>query len=219
LISRKPPVLDDEKLKINKCKFYSFDLENTDEIDLLFQKIVEENGQINRICFFQRYRGHLETLEAESRVSILATQKFIEIFASNANIDIDKSVVIVTSPADTKIVTDQPLNYHIAKAGLSQMIRYYALNFGSLGVRVNGISPGIVYKERAKSFYQKNADLIDLYNRITPLGRMGTPEDIASVIFFLSNSASSFVTGQIISVDGGLNIHENASLAKISKGI
>ncbi|OGT24909.1 MAG: hypothetical protein A3K00_08320 [Gallionellales bacterium RIFOXYD2_FULL_52_7] len=127
--------------------------------------------------------------------------------------------MIVSSPADSSVVMEQSAAYHAVKAGLSQMVRYYAVALGSHGIRVNGIKPAIVIKPRAQAFYDQNPELVTLFNRVTPLGRMGRPVDIANAALFLSSDQASFVTGQILGVDGGLSLHESASLARLAASI
>jgi NAD(P)-dependent dehydrogenase (short-subunit alcohol dehydrogenase family) len=125
----------------------------------------------------------------------------------------------VSSPADSAIVLEQPLSYHVGKAGISQMVRYYAVKLGKQGINVNGVKPNMVFKERAREYYEQNPDLIALLNEVVPLGRMGLPSDIAEAVVFLSSNKSSYITGQILSVDGGLSVHESASLSRLAASL
>ena len=61
--------------------------------------------------------------------------------------------------------------------------------------------------------------MVKLYQYITPLDRMGIPEDIASVVMFLCSHSADFITGQILAVDGGLSLHEAASLSRLSNNL
>jgi 3-oxoacyl-[acyl-carrier protein] reductase len=199
---------------------YSFDLNDFENIPALMQRITQDQGPVTRICFFQRYRSGAENpWDGEYAVSLRSTSKFIEAFKSHPLLACDRSVVIISSPADSGVVLEQPASYHAAKAGLSQMVRYYAVALGSLGIRVNGIKPAIVLKPRAKAFYDQNPDLVALFHRITPLGRMALPSDIANAVLFMSSERSSFITGQLLSVDGGMSLHESASLARLASSL
>jgi NAD(P)-dependent dehydrogenase (short-subunit alcohol dehydrogenase family) len=199
---------------------YSFDLSDLAAIPALFQRIIDEAGAVTRICFFQRYRGGTENpWEGEYAVSLRATSQIIEQFKLQPVTDYDRSVVIVSSPADSSVVLEQSAAYHAVKAGLSQMVRYYAVALGSTRIRVNGVKPAIVLKPRAQEFYDQNPDLVTLFNRVTPLGRMGRPVDIANVVLFLNSDLASYVTGQILGVDGGLSLHESASMARLAASI
>lgn len=220
LISRKALVVSDS----NSCEInsstYLFDLNNLEGIPDLFKRIVVENGPVTRICFFQRYRdGADNSWDGEFKVSLRSTSDFIEQFKAQPPTDIDRSVVIISSPADSGVVLEQSASYHAVKAGLSQMVRYYAVALGGSGIRVNGVKPAIVLKPRAQQFYDQNPDLVTLFNRVTPLGRMGHPSDIANAVLFLSSDLASYITGQILSVDGGLSLHESASLARLASSV
>ena len=113
----------------------------------------------------------------------------------------------------------QALGYHVAKAGLNQMMRYYAVNLGRKGIRVNAVTPFTFLKEESRDFYMKNQALHDLYRKITPLGRMATAEDSARVIAFLCSPGAGFVNGQNIYVDGGLSLVWPETLARNLSGL
>ena len=99
------------------------------------------------------------------------------------------------------------------------MMRYYALDLGPKHIRVNSIRPMTFLKEESKSFYLENKPLLELYDDIIPMGRMGTTEDSANVITFLCSSQASFVTGQDIAIDGGLSLHWPESLSRRLKKV
>lgn len=211
--------VSDEDQAGNVCG-YSFDLNALDTIPRLFGQIVEDQGQVTRMCFFQRFRGEGgDSWDGEYNVSLRATCAFIDRFKDQDAQEADRSVVVVSSPADSDVVLEQPASYHAIKAGLSQIVRCYAVSLGSMGIRVNGIKPAIVLKARAQQFYDQNPDLVRLFNHVTPLGRMGRPLDIANAVLFLSSESSSFITGQILSVDGGLSLHESASMARYAASL
>ncbi|MCP3872664.1 MAG: SDR family oxidoreductase [Desulfobacteraceae bacterium] len=198
---------------------YLFDLNNLEGITDLFKNIINDKGVAKRICFFQRFRGEGDPWAGEFAVSLRATSKFINEFKAQPLMEEDRSIVIISSPADKGVVLEQSVSYHVAKAGLSQMIRYYAVALGPHKIRVNGIKPAIVLKPRAKKFYDQNPDLVTLFNQITPLGRMGFPTDIANAVLFMSSESASYITGQILCVDGGLSVHENASLGRLASSV
>lgn len=220
LISRSGTVAPDTSDLGSNSSTYSFDLNNFAAIPGLFKRIIEEGGPVTRICFFQRYREGAENpWDGEYAVSLRATSMFIEQFKEQPSIDSDRSIVVISSPADSGVVLEQSASYHAIKAGLSQLVRYYALTLGNLRIRVNGIKPAIVLKPRAQEFYDQNPDLVKLWNSVTPLGRMGRPSDIANAVLFLNSEMASFITGQILSVDGGISIHESTSLARLASSI
>jgi NAD(P)-dependent dehydrogenase (short-subunit alcohol dehydrogenase family) len=99
------------------------------------------------------------------------------------------------------------------------MMRFYAVNLGRKGIRVNAITPFTFLKEESRDFYLNNKPVMELYEKITPLGRMGTTEDSARAIAFLCSSQSGFINGQNIFVDGGLSLVWPETLARNLVGI
>lgn len=91
--------------------------------------------------------------------------------------------------------------YTAAKAGLDGFSRSLARELGPLDIRVNSIVPGFFDSNMTSGVTSQIRDRI---LRRTPLGRLGTAEEIAEVIFFLTSPAASFITGQTIVVDGGI---------------
>ncbi len=216
LISRSKIIKSKKILLEEDVKFYQCDISNKLQVKKTFAKLKKVSKYIDSIIFFQRFRGSKMNIENEVKVSISATVQMIELFQKQNLKSHDKSIVVVSSITSEKIALEQPLSYHLAKAALSQAIRYYALKLGSLGIRVNGIEPAVLYKERAKSYYNNNKSLVNLYKRVIPLKRMGSVNDLANLAKFLLSEKSSYITGQIIGVDGGISLHEPASLSRLA---
>jgi NAD(P)-dependent dehydrogenase (short-subunit alcohol dehydrogenase family) len=92
--------------------------------------------------------------------------------------------------------------YTAAKAGLMQLTRLLAVEWGCYNINVNGVAPGFFRTELTKPV-QTDARNQWILHR-TPLGRWGEPEDLTGAVLFLASSASDFVTGQVLFVDGGI---------------
>jgi len=93
-------------------------------------------------------------------------------------------------------------SYAASKAGIIGFTKSVAKELGSRNIRCNAIAPGFV--ETDMTGYLKEGEQADKYKAGIPLGRFGTTEDIANVTLFLASDLSAYVTGQVLSVDGGL---------------
>ena len=91
-------------------------------------------------------------------------------------------------------------NYVASKAGVIGMTRVWARELGKHGIRVNAVAPGFIATEMVQSMPEK---ILQALVSHTPLGRMGQPEDIANAYLWLASDGASFVSGAVISVDGG----------------
>jgi 3-oxoacyl-[acyl-carrier protein] reductase len=92
-------------------------------------------------------------------------------------------------------------NYAPTKAGVINLSKTWSRELGRYGIRVNAVAPGFIGTEILKSMPQKTLDGMIAK---TPIGRMGEPEDIANAYVWLASDAATFVTGAVLSVDGGL---------------
>ncbi len=90
-----------------------------------------------------------------------------------------------------------------AKAGVINLTRSMALELGSKGILVNAVAPGYIMTNMVEDLAD---DLKDLVKSRIPMNRFGSPDDVAGLVVFLSTDDASYITGQIIGVDGGLAI-------------
>ena len=96
--------------------------------------------------------------------------------------------------------------YCSAKAAVSQFTNVAALEYASMGIRVNAIAPGLVNTELSAAFLGESPDVRAAFVRNTPLARVGEPEDQARVAVFLASTASAWMTGVTLLVDGGMHL-------------
>jgi len=92
-------------------------------------------------------------------------------------------------------------HYSASKAGINGFIRAAALEFAGYGITVNGVEPGNILTEAVTA--QRSAEFIKSMEDSIPLGRMGTPRDVANAFLFLASDEASYITGTMIVVDGG----------------
>lgn len=197
---------------VKNLHYFPGDLLNAESIYKTLDAVIEDGGKLNYLLFFQRYRGAQESWSGELQVSLTATKQVIE-YLSEKFASQEASIVLISSINASMISGHLSLGYHIAKAGLVQMARYYAIRLGPKGIRVNSLSLGTILKEESKKFLLKNRDLVSFHKYQAPLRRMGTTKDVANVVGFLCSSKSSFITGQDIVMNGGVSLQWQETLA------
>ncbi len=92
-------------------------------------------------------------------------------------------------------------NYVATKSGVIGMTKVWARELGRKGIRVNAVAPGFIATDMVKAMPE---NVIKMMEEKTPLGRLGSPEDIANAYLFLSSDEASFINGAVLSVDGGM---------------
>ena len=99
-------------------------------------------------------------------------------------------------------------HYSASKAGINGFIRSAALEFSGYGITVNGVEPGNILTEGVQE--QRGAAFIKNMEDAIPLGRLGSPRDVANAFLFLASDDASYITGTTIIVDGGQLLPEGA---------
>ena len=113
--------------------------------------------------------------------------------------------VVVTSSLAAIHGMDVRAAYTATKAGLSGLVRSLAIEWGPRGVTVNAVGPGIIETPLTRAYMDKHPERVAATIANTPLGRVGTPEDVADVVAFLASDGARFISGQTIYVDGGVS--------------
>lgn len=94
-------------------------------------------------------------------------------------------------------------NYSASKAGMIGLAKSVAQELGSRGIRANAIAPGFIITDMTAALSE---EVREEWNKRIPLRRGGTPEDVANIALFLASDLSAYVSGQVIQVDGGMNM-------------
>jgi NAD(P)-dependent dehydrogenase (short-subunit alcohol dehydrogenase family) len=103
-----------------------------------------------------------------------------------------------------KIPFPNLVDYTASKGGIEMFTKVSAIELGKYNITVNCVAPGAVEIERTQ---QEAGDYAGTWSKLTPLGRVGHPADVAKAVLFLASQAAEFITGQTIWVDGGLFTH------------
>lgn len=94
-------------------------------------------------------------------------------------------------------------NYSASKAGIIGMTKTLAKELSSRNINVNAIAPGFIKTSMTDKL---NDEMVEKIKESIPLGKLGDPEDIANIVLFLASDKANYITGQVISVDGGMSI-------------
>jgi 3-oxoacyl-[acyl-carrier protein] reductase len=94
-------------------------------------------------------------------------------------------------------------NYAASKGAVNAFTRALAVELAGRGITVNAVAPGFIATDMSEAVRNKAGDLI---KKLIPMKRVGQPEDVAGVVLFLAGPAAAYVTGQVLTVDGGLSL-------------
>ena len=112
------------------------------------------------------------------------------------------SIVNISSNASLR---GQPYNtaYAAAKGGVNILTKSSAAEYGARGIRINAVSPGVIRTPGVEQYFEEQPKIAEGLKKAAVMGRIGEPEEIAAAVVFLCSDQASFITGQILSVDGG----------------
>jgi NAD(P)-dependent dehydrogenase (short-subunit alcohol dehydrogenase family) len=167
------------------------------------QKSILLSSKCTNLIFSHKYISkQVDPLEQFS-VEVLFPIAIIEFLITNELFNEDSNIIFLTSPASNFIVDDQSLNYHISKAGINQVTKYFGAKLGARS-KVNAISPGsFVMKNRNRDFFKNNQVFKLAIEEFLPLKKITDVEDIALLVEFLVSKQNKVINGQIIDVSGG----------------
>ncbi len=93
--------------------------------------------------------------------------------------------------------------YAAAKGGVNILTKSSAAEYGAQGIRINAVSPGVIRTPGVEKYFAEQPKIAEGLKKAAVMNRLGEPEEIAEAVTFLSSDRASFITGQILSVDGG----------------
>ena len=146
-----------------------------------------------------------KTIQLNLRATFFLVQAFAKQLIARGEAG---SVVIVSSTNGMQAEADS-VAYDTSKGGLVMMTRSLAVSLAPHRIRVNGIAPGLIRTPLTGQWMETRAhDLLPHYEKNIPLGRVGAPDDCAGAAVFLCSQAASYITGDIIVIDGGLTVQQ-----------
>lgn len=202
-----PNIKDLEK----KCSVEVFqcDLTCAKNINSTVDKIIKQNKKIDVLincAGISKFQQIQDTTEAD----------YIQVFDSNV-----KSTILITSAISKYMISEQKGNiinissmwgcvgasmeslYSASKGALNTLTLALAKELGPSNINVNAICPGLIDSKMNNSLDKSTID--EIVNS-TPISRIGTPKDVANLVEFLASEKASFITGQIITIDGGFTL-------------
>lgn len=185
----------------------TLDARSFDEVESCVEQAIDEfgrlDGVVNCVGSILLKPAHRTTREEfDDVIGTNLASAFALVRASARRIEEGGSIVLVsTTAAQTGLANHEAIA--AAKAGVVGLARSAAATYAARRVRVNCVAPGLVDTPLASRITGNKASL-DASIQMHPLGRIGVPDDVASAVEWLLGSESGWVTGQVLSIDGGL---------------
>ncbi len=206
-----------DKYNFSNISFEKLDLENIDKLESNFKKILKKIDRLDIFINCSYPRPKIQKKKSFDKVEFEYFRKIVDMqlnsfcwlakmaaqkMESSGNpgsiIQFSSIYGVVGQNLNVYENTDMTENvaYSAIKGGIINYTRLMASYFGKYNIRVNSISPGGIFDNQNEIF-------VNNYNKISPMKRMGLPNEVASAVLFLASDLSSFVNGENLMVDGG----------------
>lgn len=189
-----------------------FDVTDATAVKTSFMSIFKQEGRIDSLVnnagvVFNRKIGMITREETELmfRINVIAVLEMIQLVSRLMARSGGGSIVNIAS-VTAVLGSPGQVAYSATKGAIISMTKSAAKELASQNIRINAVAPGIVKTERFEELYQASGDKIDERISRIALGRLGTPEDIANACSFLASDRSTYISGQILGVDGCASI-------------
>ncbi|MGN0467813.1 MAG: SDR family NAD(P)-dependent oxidoreductase [Acutalibacteraceae bacterium] len=207
-------VVDSIKSEGGEASYHFMDITDTESVEKLFADTAEKYGKIdvlvNNAANVALKDGRVDELtldmwdaifQSDMRGTFYATQCVLPYMQKNEN---GGSIINIGSMASCAGDLGSTA-YACAKAGVDMLTQYTALQFGKQNIRCNCVRPGLIVTPQNEAHVPQA--LKDIFTSNIMVNRYGCPEDIGHMCVYLASDESSYFTGQVVTVDGGLNSH------------
>lgn len=200
--------------EVGNAMFIRTDVSQHKDVDYLVKTTVEHFGRIDILVQNAGiYPWRLiENIAVEEWDKVLAVNLKGSFLAAKTCLEPMKKqqsgrMIFISSITGPRVSGPGHGHYSASKAGINGFIRTAALEFAPYGITVNGIEPGHIMTDGMRT--QRGEEYMNTMETSVPLGRLGTPRDVANACLFLASDEASYITGTTIVVDGGQTLPES----------
>jgi len=184
------------------------DVGNLGDLERLYERIKREQGRVDvvfanagiseSVAIDAIDEAHFDRVfSANVKGMVFTVQKALPLLASGG------AVILSGSGSGSKGFAGLTV-YNATKAAIRSLARTWTTELKSRGIRVNVVSPGVIDTPAIHAFLRNAPEMETVLKQMTPLGRIGAPEEVAKTVLFLASNESSFVAGVELFVDGGV---------------
>ena len=189
--------------------FIASDIGHKVEVDALITQVLERFGRIDILVsnagifkaapFLEVTEADFdEVLRVNLRGAFLMGQAVARVMKEKG-----RGAIVHMSSVNGVLAIPEIASYNVSKGGLNQLTRAMALALADDGIRVNAVAPGTIATELASKAVLTSDEARNKILGRTPMKRLGDPSEVAHVVAFLASDAASYITGEVITVDGG----------------
>ncbi|MEO0363383.1 MAG: SDR family NAD(P)-dependent oxidoreductase [Pseudomonadota bacterium] len=213
-------VLEDEGAEVAKAivdaggtaEFHALDVTSTEAAEAVLAKVYADHGPLDALVCNAGIAHKVPLAELTDDkwdhtfdVDLKGMIRVIRPAAAEMKAKKAGSIVCLSSIMGVAYGWDEHVHYSAAKSGVVGLVRGLGVELARDGIRVNGVAPGFIRTAQALSpVHSVGPEGLEAAAAYIPAGRVGEPEDIADVIGFLVSDAARYMTGQVVTVDGGL---------------
>jgi NAD(P)-dependent dehydrogenase (short-subunit alcohol dehydrogenase family) len=193
--------------------FVKCDVSKAKEVENLMQQTIQTYGRLD--CAFNN-AGIEGTMNATAEQTEADFDRVIGVNLKGVWLCMKNQIPIMLKQGGGSIVNTSSIAgqigfpgmcpYVASKHGVVGLTRSAALEYARKNIRINAVNPGVILTQMVERVLAENPQQRAGFEAATPMGRMGTPDEIAATVLFMSSEGSSFLTGQAVAVDGGWTV-------------
>ena len=189
--------------------FIASDIGNKVEVDAVIKQVIAQHGRLDVLVSnagIFKAAPFLEVSESDFDEVLRVNLKGAFLMgqaAARVMKDQGGGAIVHMSSVNGVLAIPEIASYNVSKGGLNQLTRAMALALADDGIRVNAVAPGTIATELASKAVLTSEEARNKILGRTPMKRLGDPSEVAHVVAFLASDAASYITGEVITVDGG----------------